>query len=223
MKPILLALAGALLLAGCATVAEKPLASAGAESGPQAGQVIGYSGSKSNAIIALSPGKAAFGALGGLAMAADGMALVKDHDIRDPAEGMAHDLAADLAKARSAKLASGPIPAGDLKAAEAAQVTTPYVVVVETLGWGFSYFPLDWTHYKVLYNSRLRLVSSASKGNAAVKNCTWDSDKAGRPKLTREQMLGSGATGLKAEIARGAAVCKQTFMTALGLSPQSGL
>lgn len=207
-----------LLLAGCATVQEKSLATTGAGSGPKPGDMLGYSGSAADAIMAGQAVKAGFGVIGALAMAQDGKNIVSQNQITDPAGPMSRELAAEFAQARSARLAEAPIPPGDQAAAKEAQKTLAYVLVIETLNWGFMYFPADWGKYKVDYWARMRLVDSATKDNAAVKLCKWNSMSAGSGKLTRDELLQNNAEGLKAQFAKAAASCRDEFRQALGLA-----
>lgn len=210
------AIAAMVLLSACATVEDVPLA-ASSGAGPKPGALIGYSGSASDIIVALQPGNAAFGAIGGVMGAANGKTIVRDNQISDPAGEMAHDLAGELAQSRSARLADAPVPTGDKAAAAQASRAYSHVLIVDTLYWGFTYFPTDWFHYNVLYTSRLRLLDTASNESAAVKTCSWESDKAGSGRFTHSELMADKAALLKAQFAKAAETCADQFRTALGL------
>lgn len=217
------AFASLALLAGCANVSDTSLTSAPA-AGPHPNQVIGYTGSAATGLLAMSPGKAAFGMIGGIAMAEAGKRIVRENNVEDPAAGMARGLAHELADVRSAQLAPQPltldhsgmlIPSPEKVAAAAGGAS--YVVDIETQNWGFAYYPTDWFHYHVMYLARVRLVDAASKTIAAEHVCKWDSDKR-EPRLTSDELLDGGAKGLKSMIAKGALACQDEFRGVLGLS-----
>lgn len=179
--------------------------------------LIAYSGSMTTIMAAATPGKAVFAMVGAAAMIAEGSRIIAENNVIDPSQAMARDLATDLARLKSARLADGPvevkrngitIPKPPALAAAAPQAA--YVVDVES-GWSTSYFPVEWTRFHVLFTSNMRLADVATK-TAAVKHfCTWDSDKDGGLKTSQADLFGDGAKGLKAALAQGATFCTGQF------------
>ncbi|MAK82374.1 hypothetical protein [Phenylobacterium sp.] len=216
MRFQIFAVAATLVLAACATVEDIPLASS-TGAGPKPGDAIGFSGSASEVITTMQPANAAFGAIGGLMALQDGKAIVSENQIADPAGPLARQMAAELAQSRSARLADVAIPAGDKAAVAQAQQAYSHVVFVDTLYWGFVYFATDWAHYNVLYTARLRLFDNAENENVALKTCSWESEKAGRVRYTRSELLANNAQQLKAELAKAADTCADEFRGVLGL------
>lgn len=223
MHKACVAIATVALLGGCASVKDTQL-TATPGNGPRAAQTIGYTGSASTVITAMSPAKAAFGLVGALAEIETGKRIVRENGIEDPAEGVARSLAGELAAAHSSQLAATPllidrsglrIPSPEAVAGAAGSAN--FVVDVETQGWGFAYYPVDWGHYHVLYTARVRLVDAASKTTAAEHFCKWDSDKR-EPKLTSDELLDGKAAGFKSLIAKASAACADEFRAVLGLS-----
>jgi hypothetical protein len=168
-------------------------------------------------MTAMSPAKAAFALVGAAAMLAEGKQIIADNNVVDPSQGVARDVAADLARAKSARVAEAPLsferkgmtvpkPA----ALSAAAPGAAYVVDVDS-GWILAYFPVDWAKYKVIFNSNMRLVDTKSQTVVAKHFCNWDGEKRGDPKFAREDLLGESAKGLKDALARGAAYCAGEF------------
>ena len=217
MKITIIALAaGAAALAGCANVHDTPLASApmGTQGRPI---IVGYTGSEPAGMLAGHPGKALIPFVGGVAMASDGLRVVRDNHIEDPALDQARRLAEAFSAAHAGHVAQAPLALkrGGLLIPSPAQVAAAaggadYVVDVETQAWGFTYYARDPTRYHVLYAARMRLVDARRGAIAAEHICRWDSDKKS-PRLTREEMLGAGAAGLKAQIAKAADQCLAAY------------
>ena len=81
-----------------------------------------------------------------------------------------------------------------------------YVLDVQTLNWSFAYFPTNWTHYRVMYAARVRLIDATSKAVVAEAGCrSVPSDDKDAP--TYDQLLADKAALLKSHLAKAAAAC----------------
>src|SRR4051794_10640443 len=101
MKILIAPLAAVSLLAGCTTITHTPLAKDASQQ--LQGKTLGVAQYPMADFAAFTPGKAAFGALGGAAMVAEGNGIVKDYAIPDPATAIAEGLARKLSSARGMK------------------------------------------------------------------------------------------------------------------------
>ncbi|WP_430420701.1 hypothetical protein [Phenylobacterium sp.] len=190
--------------------------------------LVAYSGSMTTIMTAMSPGKAAFAIVGAAAMIAEGKQIIADNQIIDPSQGIAREVATDFAQARSARVADAPLgverkgatvpkPA----ALAAAATGAAYVVDVDS-GWILSYFPVDWAKYKVIFISNMRLVDAKSLAVVAKQSCSWDGEKRGDPKFTRDELLNDNAKGLKDALARGASFCAGEFKAKVAATVGAG-
>jgi len=181
------------------------------EPAPAPQPVVAYTTRAPAGFVASTAGKASFAMLGAAAMIADGQRITKENGIEDPAGALSKTLAERFAAARSAAVAEAPVAVKGGKPAQiaAAAGEARYVVDVQTLGWGFSYFPVDWSHFAVGYRARLSVVDTQTRKTVADDTCIWDSGKTNPP--THEQLLSDGARGLKERIAAASDACLQQF------------
>jgi len=70
--------------------------------------------------------------------------------------------------------------------------------------------PTDWTHYRVSYTARLRLIDAATKTVVAESACTGvqGDDKNPAPK---DQLLENGAWPLKGYLAKAGEACTEVL------------
>jgi hypothetical protein len=139
---------------------------------------------------AMTYGRAAIGGLiGGAVMISEGNAVVKDNDIPDPAVAIA---------ARPAKL--------DDEVSLSRDAGHKGVLLdVETINWMFVYYPLDWTHYRIMYVGRARLIDANAGKRIAQAPCVYQSDDKTPP--TYDQMMADKAALLKNMLAAAADSC----------------
>jgi hypothetical protein len=92
---------------------------------------------------------------------------------------------------------------------------------IQTVNWSFSYFPINWDHYRVIYTTKLRLIDtkrSVLLAEGFCKNIPGYSP--GAP--THEQLLGDGAALLKQSLAADGDKCIQDFASnVLSLRPSA--
>ncbi len=183
----------------------------------QDGEVVAHASGPTPSFYSMTPGKT--GLLGVLSVPlsyAEGAELIRKNGVTDPAQGMALDLARDLAQRRGARLSEQPLAVG--KADKVADVATAaagarYVVKVDTTGWGHIYQPLHWDHYTVSYAAQLQIIDATARTVVAKDKCGWGSPKADAP--TREDLLRDDAAQLKAMIATAAQLCRARFALTL--------
>jgi hypothetical protein len=205
--------------AGAAPTPQIPPAAAAEAAVDPTAPLVTYSGSMTTIMTAMSPAKAAFALVGAAAMLAEGKQIIADNNVVDPSRSIAHEVAADFARMKSARVAEAPLsferkgmtlPKPAMLASAAPDAA--YVVDVDS-GWILAYFPVDWAKYKVIFNSNMRLVDTKSQTVVAKHFCNWDGEKRGDQKFTRDELLGESAKGLKEALARGAEYCAGEFKT----------
>ena len=206
MKTLLVPLAVVSLLTGCATINHTPLAKDASQQ--LQGKTLAVAQHPIPDFAAFTAGKAAFALIGALAMIAEGNAIIKDNAVPDPAVAIAEGLAEKLVSARAMKAGPlGKVAQDDkLDALVAANPGADYIVDVKTLNWMFNYYPSNWSHYRVSYSARVRLIDAARKSVVAESACqTVQGDDAKPP--TKDDLLKANAALLKAYLQKGAAAC----------------
>lgn len=196
----------ALSLAGCASVQHQPLSK---EALAQLdGKSVATSRYAAPDFSAFTAGKAVFGLLGAAAMISEGNSIVKDNGIDDPAAEVSAGLLQKLTAAKSVTTvpAKGPLASDDLTAIVAANPGAQYILDYRSTGWMFNYFPTDWSHYRVTYTGRLRLIDAATKSVLAESGCvSVQGDEKNPP--TKEQLLDNKAALLKTHLANAGKQC----------------
>lgn len=206
MKKILILISFALLFTGCASVTKVPMSAQTANSLKQ--QTLTHTTRAKPDFAAMTAAKATFAVVGAFAMIADGNNIVKTNNVADPAEAIAAGLANALTESHGVKV-SAPAAVTSNDAAEiaaAAKDKASYVLDVQTLGWSFAYFPTDWTHYRVMYSARARLIDTATKAVVAEGACSRvPQTNVNAP--TYDQLTANSAALLKQELALAAGAC----------------
>jgi hypothetical protein len=155
------------------------------------------------------------GAVAGVSMIRSGNALVKENHIPDPA----YEIAARIARAMETKygitysgISDAEIGDDDVSKLAAFYKTHSFALDIRTINWGFLYYPLYWTKYRLIYAARMRLIDTNSAGVLAEGGCYSLSDKIATAP-TYEELLENGATRLKGEIEDIVSNCAQEFST----------
>jgi len=208
-------------LTGCVSVTPLPLADNAAPK--LAGQQIVVVKRAVPDFGALTAGEAAagglFGPIGGAvagqAMINAGNAIVQQHGVDDPSREIAETLTRALVArygATSGGLGSYVITPDDDEPARvaAAYQASPFVIDVRTTNWGFLYFPTDWSHYRVNYRARMRLISTERAEVIAEGGCVSLPDKTDDAP-TYDELLGNGALRLKTELKKAAELCIREY------------
>ncbi|MBS0388290.1 MAG: hypothetical protein JSR15_07395 [Proteobacteria bacterium] len=173
----------------------------------------------------MTPGKAAlggmFGAIGGAAagasMASEGENIIRSDKIEDPALVVGKAVL-DMFAARdhlTVEDAHGVLTQGQ----KPEEIIKPYpgvnmVLDIETVNWTAMYFPMNWSHYGVMYSIKATLIDAATAKPVAEAFC------AARPKKTdqsptKAELLADGGARLKAMSAEAADHCREELETKL--------
>lgn len=211
MKKIISGIAIAVLMTGCANIQKIPLnADASAALSKQA--IVPVTRAKPD-FAAITPGKAAFAMLGAIAMISAGNDLVKVNDIEDPANAISLGLLQELQSARAARpISPAVLVDGDEpeKLVAAAKGTAKYVLDVQTINWSLGYFPTDWTHYRVMYVAKARLIDAESKKVVAEGKCVRVPDS-NKNAPSYDELVDNQAQRLKKELQIAAVGCVQSL------------
>ncbi len=198
-------------LSACTTVSRVPLSSEA--SAQLKGKNVTATRYAKPDFTAFTAGKAAFALLGAAAMIAEGNEIVKSNDIEDPALKITQGLVEKLIASRSMILVSNQDKTATSDEISMLLSTYPnanYVLDVKTLGWMFNYYPTDWSHYKVTYSARLRLIDSSTKNVIAETACqSVQGDDKNPP--TREQLMDNKAALLKEYLDKAASACVEVL------------
>jgi hypothetical protein len=153
---------------------------------------------------ASTAGNAILGGLFGSAvMIIAGNALVEENSIPDPADAIAKGLAKAFEATYGTRLIDTPIPVNSgepADIADAVKSAASFVVDVQTTDWGFIYFPTDWTHYRIIYTAKARLIDVAGKSVVAEGYC-MQNPKDNEDAPTYDELLANKASLLKGKLA----------------------
>ena len=162
----------------------------------------------------MTPGKAAFGVAGTMAMLGAGEQIVKENLITEPAGALSRDLARVVADRTSGVVREAPAPATALKPEEIAKgaAGARYVVDVTTLGWNYLYQPLKWTSFNANYAARLQVIDATSGKLLLKDTCAWPK-KEQAEFVGQEELLANQASELKRQIMKATLVCRSQFLS----------
>ncbi len=163
-----------------------------------------------------TPLNAITGLAGGIAEYETGKEMLKVDQIENPADGMMAKLApmiADAIRPSATTVITGKDSDNDGAKDLAAMGNGQGAVLgIETRAFMIIYFPFDWSHYKVKYSARARLVEGASAKKIADSNCDYasdDYDDTNRPRLG--DLLKEKGALLKVKLAQAVDVCVAQF------------
>jgi hypothetical protein len=149
--------------------------------------------------VALTATKAAFALAGGLVALSEGNRLIAENQVADPAVAIAAGLRLSLEQKYGMRFTDTPVPLSSddpESIAKAVAGKTRYMLDVRSEGWSFGYFPTDWTHYRVMYGARARLIDTETKTVIAEGVCRHAPESnEGAP--TYDQLLDNKAMLLK--------------------------
>ena len=152
-----------IILGGCVTVKHIPLTASSSEALSDK-KIILTQYIKAD-FTAFTAGKAALGILGAAAMVSAGNQIAEENAIPDPALAIGTGLLERLQSSRNIQIIPSQKVASkdDISTLVMNYPDADYLLDVKTLTWMFNYYPSDWSHYRVTYGARLRLISSSSK------------------------------------------------------------
>jgi hypothetical protein len=167
---------------------------------------------KPPSLIDTTPAKASFAMIGAFAAISAGHDIVAGNNIEDPSGDMARDIASAYAAARGAEVLATPILVDQLpKESKTTKLSTlsggaRYIVEVYPPGMNLIYFPLDWTHFDLLFNTIVRITDTSNNTVVAHAYCVMKPTKS--PDLMgHEQLLADQAEELKQLIVRKSQAC----------------
>jgi hypothetical protein len=209
-------LASALALGGCMSV--KPVQAPAEAVDALKGQPLTAVTYVRPDFAAMTYGKAAIGGLiGGAVMVSDGNAIVKENEIPDPVLRIEPKLTALVAERLKAtgttKIANRAAKLDDEASLSKDTGNKGVVLDIESINWMFVYFPFDWTHYRVVYTARARLIDAGSGKRIAQAPCEYKSEDKVPP--TYDQMLENKAELLKTMLVTAADTCAETMAKTL--------
>jgi hypothetical protein len=161
----------------------------------------------------MTAGKAVFGVLGAAAMISEGNKTVANNRIADPAIAIADALLGAMQSSHGAQVVASPVRIDNedpARIAELAKGKARYVLDVRTLMWQMGYFPTDWTHYRVIYTAKARLIDVEAKNVVAEAFCKQIPDS-NTNAPTFDDMLAQNAARLKAINTANAQACAESL------------
>ncbi|MFC4161198.1 hypothetical protein [Chitinimonas lacunae] len=213
MRTLISLLVVTTLTSGCVSINRLPLD--GKLAPTLKDQVITHTVREKPSFVAMTPGSAALGILGAAAMISQGNSIIRENKVADPADSIAADVAKLLSEQHGTRFVTSPISVNSNNVAQIATAVSGkarFVVDVETLDWSFVYFPTDWSHYRVSYRARARVIDADSKTVIAEGACQRMPDQAANAP-TYDELLAAEATLLKKELALAAEACVKTLRT----------
>jgi len=211
MNRLLTLIIGLMILSGCTTIRKQTLDANNAAALKD--QTIAVTTYPKPDFAAMTPVKAALGLIGAFAAISDGNQLVEKYKVGDPALMVSNDLATALSNRLGVKRIATPLSATDddvTKIAALASPSSPYILDVKTFVWSMNYFATDWTHYRILYTARARLINTNTKTVVAEGFCKHIPESNTNAPTYDELMANDGAR-LKLEQKNAANSCVDTL------------
>ncbi|MEO1902151.1 MAG: hypothetical protein ABGX87_10395 [Alcanivorax sp.] len=119
------------------------------------------------ALSAITPTKAQFGFLGGMAMASAGKRIVEENDVDDPAVRVSSELADQLAKALGAETISQ----------DAGMLEPDVLVDVQTRVWQLIYYKSAWGTYSITYRAKAQFIDADTETVLGTGSCSVRPEK----------------------------------------------
>jgi hypothetical protein len=215
MKSVLLAVATAAAMSGCASLKNQPIAINTTKE--LRGQTVAQTKRPTPDFAAMTPGKMGFALVGALLMISEGNSIIANNNVADPADAIASGLMKALESAHGTnpagqKIAVKSTAVSDIAAA--AGDTARFVIDVQTINWTLVYFSGDWTHYRVVYSAKARLINTLTKATVAEGFCARAPESnIGAP--TYDEFIENEAAVLKKELSLVVEECVNTIKTGM--------
>lgn len=119
------------------------------------------------ALSAITPTKAQFGFLGGMAMASAGKRIVEENGVDDPAVRVSSELADQLAKALGAETTSQ----------DAGPLEPDVLVDVQTRVWQLIYYKSAWGTYSITYRAKAQFIDADTETVLGTGSCSVRPEK----------------------------------------------
>lgn len=153
---------------------------------------------------------AARGAFAGADAISAGNAIVQKYEIEDPASSVANTLGEGLQSKFGTSLspATGVSVSNDLHQLTKQYEHSDLLLDVQTTQWGFGFFPMNWSHYRIMYGVRARLIDVKTMAILAEGTCTRSPETdEGAP--TYAELLRDNAARLRQELQGAAQYCAE--------------
>lgn len=164
-----------------------------------------------------APSSAIAGAITGASPVTTGNQIVADNHIEDPAPRIGKTLLTELATTYHLNVVTNTGIVVNSQKLEAIAKRYPgrdLVLDVGTVSWGVSYFPTDFSHYRVLYSVKLNLVDTKTGRNIAEAFCARKPEKT-QDAPTYQELLADRAARLKSAINASAQSCLEELRNKL--------
>jgi hypothetical protein len=189
---------------------------------PVAATIVGYTHRDAPASFSMmTAGHAMFAGVGGLAAGLDGPQIAKKFELADPANFIAQEVARSYAEARHDMVAPNPIAIDEahkvvLKGADkfAADIQGAAFVVDARVSTTAIYFPLDWSHYGLIFAANVQVVDT-SNGKVVAKARCFQNPQKTPDSPTNEQLFADNASVLKKMMVAAAENCVPKLEEAL--------
>lgn len=201
----------ALLLTGCVSTATKTIDAQALSAVRQQSVVHTVRDKPSFTTMTLT--SATFGAVGAVAAVSEGNRIIGENDIADPAKAITMVLAKAMQSSQGVQLVNEPLHIDSeepARIADLAKGKARFVLDVRTTGWMLGYFPTNWTHYRVMYAAKARLIDVDSRQVLAEAFCKQTPESAENAP-SYDEMVAAGAARLKAELAAAANICSENL------------
>jgi hypothetical protein len=199
--------------AGCVSVNTQPISHN--SKADLHGQNVAQTSRKLPDFAAMTPSKAVFGLIGSAAMISAGNTIIADNKVPDPADSIASGLTSILANDYATHTITPSVQViGDDPAqiSAASNGAARFIIDVQTINWSIGYFPTDWTHYRVIYTAKARLIDTQSKSVVSEGFCKQIADNnANAP--TYDELLANQAANLKARLSTASDECVKSLKT----------
>jgi len=162
---------------------------------------------------AMTPGKGAFGLIGAVAMISAGNELIKENKVEDPAQYIGTKLVDALQTKYKLFLIEDNneiIDSTDVEKIAETYKSANYALDVQTVNWSFTYFPTDWSHYRVIYSAKMKLIDTKMNKIVAEGFCSRVPEK-DENAPTYDDLTQNNAAGLKKELMTAADFCVDYF------------
>lgn len=202
-------------MVGCAGVSKKNV-ELSVENGNQLrNQNVVVSSRPQPDFTAFTPSSALLGGLGALATISKGNRIINDNQISDPARYISSTLANDLMNKYGVKIHSDSTAVTETQIAKIASQFnhSKYILDVQTVRWGYVYYPTRWSRYKVLYVAKLRLIDREKQSIASEGYCESNPEFNEETTPTGDELLADNAKVLIEKIQAAADFCLSEFRT----------
>jgi hypothetical protein len=150
-------------------------------------------------------------------MISAGNQIVAENDIQDPAPEIAAKLLKNMEQVHNMVPGKSPIQLSDnsIEKIAASSNGVPFILDVQTINWSFVYQPTDWTHYRVIYTAKARILDAKTKAVLAENICSNANTPVPDPLPTHDELLANKAALIKEKLALASKECAEQFKSTL--------